>query len=61
MGEKKKHLFFASCFWFWVLFSVLSVAGVYSYVIPLLEMMEWLMGGGGEGGGGGGGGEEVET
>jgi len=41
----------------WVLFSVWSVAGVYLYVTPLLEMTEGLMGGGG----GGGGGEEVET
>jgi len=57
MEEKKIHLFFASCFRFWVLFSVWSVAGVYLYVTPLLEMTEGLMGGGG----GGGGGEEVET
>ena len=44
--------------WFWVLFLVLPVAGVYLYVLPLLGMMKGLMGGGGGGGGEGG---EVET
>jgi len=44
--------------WFWVLFLVLPVAGVYLYVLPLIGMMKGLMG---RGGGRGGEGGEVET
>ena len=46
--------------WFWVLFLVLPVAGVYLYVLPLLGMLKGLMGGGGGGGETGGEDEKKE-
>ncbi|KAM3573400.1 hypothetical protein VYU27_004641 [Nannochloropsis oceanica] len=46
--------------WFWVLFLVLPVAGVYLYVLPLFGMLKGLMGGGGGEGGTGGEDEKKE-